>query len=110
MAIRNGLFAGAAAALFLGSAAVRADPPEKAKAACCFTNPQYTGVCSVEPGEDETCATILDYLNNPQSQGKSYCGNTSIRGGWKQADCEKASPPAAESTPLSGGEAPGQRP
>ena len=42
----------------------------------------------MEPAKDETCATILDYLNNPQSQGKSYCGNTSIRGGWQQAPCE----------------------
>jgi hypothetical protein len=90
MAIRNGLFAAtaAAAALLLGSAA---------KPSCCFTNPQYSGVCAVEPGEGETCATILDYLNNPQSQGKTYCGNTSIRGGWKQVECKKASPPAASS-------------
>jgi len=27
------------------------------------------------------------YLNNPRSQGKTYCGNTSIRGGWRQAKC-----------------------
>jgi hypothetical protein len=58
---------------------------------CCFTNPQYTGVCKVEPAEGETCATILAYLNNPQSQGKSYCGNTNIRGGWKQQKCGAAS-------------------
>ena len=46
------------------------------------------GTCEVEPAKDETCATILEYLNNPQSQGKSYCGNTTIRGGWQQVPCE----------------------
>ena len=66
-----------------------------AKKPCCFTNPQYTGVCVVQPGEGETCTSILDYLNNPQSQGKTYCGNTSIRGGWKQAECKKDGPTAA---------------
>jgi hypothetical protein len=56
---------------------------------CCFTNPRYSGVCAVQPGEGETCQSILDYLNNPQSQGKNYCGNTNVRGGWAQAICEK---------------------
>ena len=55
---------------------------------CCFTNTRYVGTCEVEPAKDQTCAAILDYLNNPQSQGKSYCGNTTIRGGWQQVPCE----------------------
>lgn len=55
---------------------------------CCFTNARYVGTCEVEPAKDLTCAAILDYLNNPQSQGKSYCGSTSIRGGWQQVPCE----------------------
>jgi hypothetical protein len=64
---------------------------------CCFTNPQYTGKCVVQPGAGETCASILDYLNNPQAQGKSYCGNTTVRGGWAQADCgEKKSEPVPQ--------------
>ena len=63
------------------SAAAAADP-------CCFTNPRYSGVCSVVPAEDETCASILAYLNNPNSTGKSYCGGTTIRGGWQQVACE----------------------
>jgi hypothetical protein len=46
------------------------------------------GTCEVEPDKDLTCTAILDYLNNPQSQGKSYCGNTTIRGGWQQVPCE----------------------
>lgn len=58
-------------------------PPEK----CCFTNPAYSGTCEVAPGKDETCASILDYLNNPMSQGKGYCSNTTIRSGWKTAAC-----------------------
>lgn len=62
-----------------------ADPP----APCCFTNQQYSGVCSVQPAEGETCATILAYLNNPNAQGKTYCDNTNVRGGWKQQKCAK---------------------
>ena len=79
------LLALAGGPLFVARAADPVRPP------CCFTNPQYTGVCSVDPGEGETCASILAYLNNPQSQGKSYCGNTNVRGGWKQQKCEAAS-------------------
>jgi len=60
----------------------------EAKEPCCFTNPRYTGVCQVSPAEDETCSSILAYLNNPNSSGKGYCGGTSIRGGWQQASCE----------------------
>lgn len=60
----------------------------QAKDPCCFTNPRYTGVCKVVPVEDETCSDILAYLNNQNSVGKSYCGNTTIRGGWAQADCD----------------------
>jgi hypothetical protein len=55
---------------------------------CCFTNRAYVGVCVVTPAEEETCATILAYLNNPQSKGRDYCGKTTIRGGWQQTACE----------------------
>lgn len=64
-------------------------PAQAADEECCFTNPRYTGVCKVKPGADETCADILAYLNNMNSVGKSYCGNTIIRGGWSQVDCDK---------------------
>ena len=70
-----------AAVLFMGAGAARKP--------CCFTNPQYSGICAVEPGEGESCQSILDYLNNPQSQGKAYCGNTNVRGGWKLTACQK---------------------
>jgi hypothetical protein len=67
---------------------------DSAGQSCCFTNPQYTGKCVVQPAAGETCASILGYLNNPQAQGKNYCGNTTVRGGWTEVDCaEKKSGP-----------------
>ena len=60
------------------------------QAPCCFENPRYSGTCQVTPGEDESCSSILGYLNNPNSVGKTYCGNTKVRGGWTQVSCEGA--------------------
>ena len=57
---------------------------------CCFDNPRFSGTCQVTPGEDESCSSILGYLNNPNSVGKMYCGNTKVRGGWTQVSCEGA--------------------
>jgi hypothetical protein len=93
----------AGALLFPVPGRAQADPagPQDERAAtdevpprddCCFTNVSYTGICRVTPGENETCATIVAYLNDPMSKGKSYCGSTTIRGGWKQVACE--APPA----------------
>jgi len=59
---------------------------------CCFTNDGYQGICTVIPGKDETCESILAYLNNPMSTGKSYCRGTSVRGGWVTVDCKKGTP------------------
>ena len=70
----------------------------QAKDPCCFTNPRYTGVCKVVPGEDETCSDILAYLNNQNSVGKSYCGNTTIRGGWTQVACDSGGESASACT------------
>jgi len=70
----------------------------QAKDPCCFTNPRYTGVCKVVPGEDETCSDILAYLNNQNSVGKSYCGNTTIRGGWTQVGCDSGGESASACT------------
>ena len=58
---------------------------------CCFKNPRYTGTCQVTPGPEESCGDILAYLNNPNSVGKSYCGNTKVRGGWTQVACDGSS-------------------
>jgi hypothetical protein len=75
---------------------------------CCFSNPRYSGVCEVTPGEDETCADILAYLNNQASVGKTYCGSTQVRGGWSQVECETsasttacAAPDSADTRPTS---------
>jgi len=57
---------------------------------CCFENPRYSGTCQVTPGPEETCGDILGYLNNPNSVGKNYCGNTKVRGGWTSVSCEDA--------------------
>jgi hypothetical protein len=75
----------AAAAASGAFVAVAQDPPTTK---CCFTNPGFAGTCEVEPAEDETCASILGYLNNPMSQGKGYCGNTTVRGGWQSVACK----------------------
>jgi hypothetical protein len=58
------------------------------EAKCCFKNASYSGVCEVTPATDETCGSILQYLNTPNSVGKSYCGGTSIRGGWELVSCK----------------------
>ena len=59
---------------------------------CCFRNPAYAGTCKVQPAEDETCASILAYLNNPMAEGKSYCGGTTVRQGWTLVSCEEQEP------------------
>jgi hypothetical protein len=80
------LLLAAGASLLLTGANGRATSEPGGK--CCFTNPRYSGVCEVTPEEDETCASVLAYLNNPNSMGKDYCGNTTIRGGWEEVACE----------------------
>ena len=67
-------------------------------APCCFNNPRYSGICQVAPAADETCASVLDYLNNAAAVGKGYCGGTNVRGGWQQVACQPASrgPEASE--------------
>ena len=57
---------------------------------CCFENPRYSGTCQVSLGPEESCGDILGYLNNPNSVGKNYCGNTKVRGGWASVPCKGA--------------------
>ncbi len=69
------------------------------KAPCCFANPRFVGLCREVPHGEETCESILSYLNNPNSVGKAYCGNTDIRGGWAKESCDqegKKTAPAPE--------------
>ena len=86
-------------AVLLAALAVLGGPPaatraaEEAPAPCCFTNPRYSGVCEVQPAKGETCASVLDYLNNANASGKTYCQNTEVRGGWAEAKCK---PPKEE--------------
>jgi hypothetical protein len=68
----------------VGSAAADA---ETQATPCCFANPRYAGICQVAPGEGETCSSILNYLNNIDSTGKTYCGNTTVREGWSRVEC-----------------------
>jgi hypothetical protein len=70
----------------VGAVAAPGQEPHPSK--CCFANPSFAGTCEVEPAKDETCTSILGYLNNPLAQGKSYCGNTTLRGGWTSVACE----------------------
>jgi hypothetical protein len=55
---------------------------------CCFKNSAYSGTCVVDPAPGETCASILEYLNSPNTVGKTYCNGTRIRGGWTVAACD----------------------
>ena len=97
--IRYGARALAILLLFVASAPAKPSsieaPPHAAAAPvqdstqqkCCFTNTGYAGTCEVTPAKDETCGKILDYLNNPMSQGKDYCNSTATRGGWQSVAC-----------------------
>ena len=88
------IFAAIACILCLGALAAVAGTEDAStaigQAPCCFENPRFSGTCQVTPGEDESCSSILGYLNNPNSVGKTYCGNTKVRGGWTQVSCDGA--------------------
>jgi hypothetical protein len=55
---------------------------------CCLTNFRYSGICEVTVGTGESCGDVLSYLNNFQSAGRQYCGNSIIRGGWTLVRCD----------------------
>jgi len=88
--------------LWLSGLAVAADTDEprsvNGQQPCCFENPRFSGTCQVTPGPEESCGDILAYLNNPNSVGKNYCGNTKVRGGWTTVSCEEASSAVAFNT------------
>ena len=54
---------------------------------CCLNNYRFAGGCMVVARGSETCASVLSYLNNFDSVGKNFCGNTTIRGGWSLGTC-----------------------
>ena len=90
----NRIIAAIACILSLGALAAVAGTEDAStaigQAPCCFENPRFSGTCQVTPGEDESCSSILGFLNNPNSVGKTYCGNTKVRGGWTQVSCDGA--------------------
>jgi len=89
------LFGAGVMALAMAVPPQGAQEPEKA-GPCCFANSEFYGICTVTPAEGETCASILDYLNNPMSTGKTYCDFTATRGGWQLVDCEAAEEEASD--------------
>ncbi len=66
------------------------DQTQPKESPCCFAREGYQGVCTVTPAEDETCESILEYLNTPGTVSKSYCGGSKLRGGWEKVGCPKA--------------------
>ncbi len=78
-----------AATLTFARGPVERPQSEPSKQPCCFKNSGYAGTCKVQPAEDETCASILAYLNNPMADGKSYCGGTTVRQGLTEVSCEE---------------------
>ena len=58
---------------------------------CCFNNFRFAGTCSARVGQNESCNIVLSYLNNFNSVGQAYCGNTTVRGGWTTVDCAAGS-------------------
>lgn len=85
--------AGIGVVLLLAAAAVWAQTfsgqVERGEAGrCCLTNFRYSGLCEVSVGSGESCGDALSYLNNFQSAGRQYCGNSIIRGGWTLSRCD----------------------
>ncbi len=97
-----------AAAAVTAAAALAATVPRAADAPepCCFANDRLEGMCKMVPGEGETCDGILAYLNNPMSTGKTYCGATTVRGGWVRVNCTTGKPMAC-TTPAANASATG---
>jgi len=57
---------------------------------CCLNNYRFAGGCMVVVRGSETCSSVLSYLNNFDSVGRDYCGNTTIRGGWTLGTCSSS--------------------
>lgn len=70
-----------------GALLIMVSAGEENQETCCFTHPNYSGTCEVAPGEGETCQSVLQYLNTPMSQGKTYCGGSELRGSWELVSC-----------------------
>ena len=82
-----------AAVIVPGAAAGQHETPAgtrqaSAKATCVLTHRAYSGKCTqnVDVAEGSTandaCSVVLDCLNDVRCT-KTYCGATSLRGGWR---------------------------
>jgi hypothetical protein len=91
MSLRTALVVSLLALLpFAAGGAAAPQPKQRQKPPCCLNNPRYAGSCVVEPGPEESCGGVLAYLNNPKGVGKTYCNNSTLRGGWKAVRCKPA--------------------
>jgi hypothetical protein len=54
---------------------------------CCFNNWRFSGTCVVQIAWDQQCGDVLSVLNNPMAAATSYCGGTTLRGGWTSLEC-----------------------
>ena len=92
--IRSACSAGAISAMLVVAAAVASAQTISGQVErgdggrCCLSNFRYSGICEVSFGSGESCGDALSYLNNFQSAGRQYCGNTIIRGGWTLSRCD----------------------
>ena len=79
---------------------------------CCYANARFSGPCVVTLAPGETCSSVLAYLNNLSSGGKTYCGSTPIRRGWSHTTCpgEVVSGGAVPVQPVPVQPGPGARP
>ena len=79
---------------------------------CCYANFRFSGPCVVTLAPGETCSSVLAYLNDLSSSGKTYCGSTPIRRGWSHTTCpgEVASGDAVPVRPVPVQPGPGARP
>ena len=78
-----------AAVAAVAASGARDDGQDSTRASCCVANPRFAGICEVELGSGESCSDVLAYLNNAARVGRTYCGNTNVRMGWKQVECQE---------------------
>ncbi len=66
---------------------------------CCFSNWRFAGTCIEQVPAGQSCSAVLGTLNNPMSAGTTYCGGTTIRGGWAAVACGGGASSGGTATP-----------
>jgi hypothetical protein len=80
-------------------------PPDTYTVVCTFTNPAYSGLCSVSEATPRSvpaqaaCRGVLSCLNSDRCVTKTYCNATTVRGGWRLVTAKGA--PRGSRTPAS---------